>query len=276
VPAWVGTAVWRGIWRLIAAVLLTATALWFARQASDLLRYLVLAQLLAFGLEPAVTWLHQRRGWRRGSATALLLVALLALFVVLGVGVGAVLARQVDQIAEQLPVWIGQLNAYTQQHFHPTVVSVSSAARSGQATQQVTQYLQDHAGDLLGAVGSLVGAIFTVFTVGLFTFYFTANDPQIRRVLCSRMPPERQRRVLWAWNTAIEKTGVYLHSRGLLALINGGLMFLTPEAPRGPLRAAVIAVRRGGRRVHPDHRHLPRPGRCRCWWRWPRSAPPRP
>ena len=30
VPAWVGTAVWRGIWQLIAAVLLTAAALWFA------------------------------------------------------------------------------------------------------------------------------------------------------------------------------------------------------------------------------------------------------
>jgi predicted PurR-regulated permease PerM len=188
-PAWVGTAVWRGIWQLIAAVLITATALWVARQASDLLRYLILAQLLAFGLEPGVTWLHNQRGWRRGSATGLLLVALLGLFVVLGVGMGAVLAGQVDQIAARVPVWIGQLNAYTQQQFHTTVVSVSSTAQSGQATQQVTQYLKDHAADLVGAAGSLVGAVFSLFMVGLFTFYLTANGPQIRRVLCSRMPP---------------------------------------------------------------------------------------
>ena len=33
--------------------------------------------------------------------------------------------------------------------------------------------------------------------------------------------------MLWAWNTAIEKAGGYLYSRALLALINGGLMFLT-------------------------------------------------
>jgi hypothetical protein len=33
--------------------------------------------------------------------------------------------------------------------------------------------------------------------------------------------------VLWAWNTAIEKTGGDLYSRALLAQINGGLMFLT-------------------------------------------------
>ena len=227
VPAWVGTAVWRGICQLIAAVLLTAAALWFAGRASDLLRYLILAQLLAFALEPAVAWLHTKRGWRRGSATGLLLVALLGLFVVLGVGMGAVLAGQVDGAVGQLPVWIDKLNAFTQQHFHTTVVSASSAAQSGQATQQATEYLQEHAGDLLGAVGSVVGAVFSVFTVGLFTFYFTANGPQIRHVLCSRMPPERQRRALWAWETAIDKTGGYLYSRALLALINGGLMFLT-------------------------------------------------
>ena len=137
------------------------------------------------------------------------------------------MAGQVDDVARQLPAWIGQLNAFTQDHFHTTVVSASSTARSATATQQVLQYLQDHAGDLVGAVGSLVGAVFSLFTVGLFTFYLTANGPQVRRVLCSRMPPERQRRVLWAWNTAIEKTGGYLYSRALLAAINGGLMFLT-------------------------------------------------
>jgi predicted PurR-regulated permease PerM len=227
VPAWVGTAVWRGIWQLIAAVLLTAAGLWFAGRASDLLRYLILAQLLAFALEPAVSWLHTNRGWRRGSATGLLLVAILLLFVVLGVGMGSVLASQVDQAAAQVPAWIDKLNAFTQEQFDTTVVSSSSAASSGQATQQVNNYLQEHAGDLLGAVGSLVGAVFSLFTVGLFTFYFTANGPQIRRVLLSRMPPERQRRVLWAWETAIDKTGGYLYSRAMLALINGGLMFLT-------------------------------------------------
>ena len=107
------------------------------------------------------------------------------------------------------------------------MVSTDSSQQSAQATSQVSNYLKDHAGDLLGAVGSLLGGIFSVFTIGLFTFYLTANGPQVRRALLARMPPERQRRVLWAWNSAIEKTGGYLYSRGLLALINGGLMFLT-------------------------------------------------
>lgn len=68
-------------------------------RASDLLRYLILAQLLAFALEPAVSWLHTKRGWRRGSATGLVLVGILLLFVVLGVGMGSVLVGQVDEAA---------------------------------------------------------------------------------------------------------------------------------------------------------------------------------
>ena len=68
---------------------------------------------------------------------------------------GSVLAGQVDEAAGQLPVWIDKLNACTQAHFDTTVVPASSAAQSGQATQHVTQYLQEHAGDLLSAVGSL-------------------------------------------------------------------------------------------------------------------------
>jgi predicted PurR-regulated permease PerM len=227
VPPWLGRVVWRGIWQLIAAVLITLAALWFLRQARDLVRFLVLSQLFAFALEPAVTWLHDRRGWRRGSATGLLLVAILVLFLLIGVGMGSVLVRELDDFVEQVPTWIDKLNAFTQEHFHTTAVSSSSSQQSAQATSQVTSYLKDHAGDLLGAVGSMLGAIFSVFTIGLFTFYLTANGPQVRRALLARMPPERQRRVLWAWNSAIQKTGGYLYSRGLLALINGGLMFLT-------------------------------------------------
>ena len=44
-PSWVGRAVWRGIWQAIAAVLVTVAGLWSLRQASALVRYLILAQL---------------------------------------------------------------------------------------------------------------------------------------------------------------------------------------------------------------------------------------
>ncbi len=226
-PPWVRRAVWRGIWQLIAALLVTAAGLWSLRQARTLVRYLILAQLLTFALEPAVTWLHQKRGWRRGSATGLLLGGILVLFVLLGVLLAPALANGVNGAIRQMPSWIDKLNSFTQQHFNTTVVSASSSRESSQAVSNAAKYLQQHAGDVLGAVGSLLGAVFGLLTVGLFTFYLTANGPQIRRALLSRMPPERQQRALWAYNMAIEKTGGYLYSNLLLALINGGLMLVT-------------------------------------------------
>jgi predicted PurR-regulated permease PerM len=227
VPAWVGRAIWRGIWQLIAAVAIAAALLWVLRQAGELISFLVISQLFAFALEPGVALLHKKRGWRRGTATGVILAAVVLVFAVLAVTMVPLLIDQTNSIVASVPGWIDQLNAWSQDQFGAILVSKAQTSGSATAVSQVTDYLKAHAGDLVGAASSIVGVVFSIFTVGLFTFYLTANGPQIRRAVLSRMPAERQQRVLWAWNTAIEKTGGYLYSRALLALINGGLMLLT-------------------------------------------------
>ena len=59
-----------------------------------------------------------------------------------------------------------------------------------------------------------------VFTVLLFTFYLVADGPKLRRAILSRLSQRRQRNVLHAWEVAITKTGGYLYSRALLALLS--------------------------------------------------------
>jgi predicted PurR-regulated permease PerM len=41
----------------------------------------------------------------------------------------------------------------------------------------------------------------------------------------TRLPPARQHRLGWAWDTAIQQTGGYFYSRLILMLVNGGLAF---------------------------------------------------
>jgi len=77
----------------------------------------------------------------------------------------------------------------------------------------------------MGFASSTIGLIFQFFTIAMFAFYFAADAPQIRRAILRRFSPERQQRLGWAWDTAIEQTGGYLYSRMLLMLINGGLFF---------------------------------------------------
>ncbi len=57
------------------AVVLLAAGSWLLTRLHELLLMLVVSLFLSFALEPAVDWLA-RRGWRRGSATGLVLVVL--------------------------------------------------------------------------------------------------------------------------------------------------------------------------------------------------------
>jgi len=216
-----------GIRYAIGAVLVTLASLWFLDSQRSLVGYLIMAGLIALALEPAVIWFHEKHGWRRGSGTGLLLVGLFLALVVLVVGLASVLARETTQVVGELPSYVDKINAFTRDHFDTTVVSASQRLAAVNAATHVEDYLKEHQADVLGGIASGVSAIFSLFTVGLFTFYMTAQGPQMRRALLSRMPPERQQRVLFAWETAIKRMGGYLYSRLLLAVINGVLMYIT-------------------------------------------------
>ena len=226
-PPWVLPAIKQGITWAIGGVLLTLAALWFLGEETNLIRYLVIAELLALALEPAVIWMHEKRGWRRGSATGLLLVGLLLSLVLFAVGLASVLAREANQVIGDLPQYVDKLNNFTRDVFNTTVISAAQRAEAANAAENIREYLSQHMDDVVGGAASVLGGIFSLFTVGLFTFYLTAQGPQVRRALLSRLPPQKQERARFAWETAIRKVGGYLYSRLLLAAINAFFMFVT-------------------------------------------------
>jgi predicted PurR-regulated permease PerM len=90
----------------------------------------------------------------------------------------------------------------------------------------------------------LLGLVFQVLTIGLFTFYLVADGPRFRRGVCSLLPPRIQRDLLAAWEVAIDKTGGYLYSRLLLAIINATFSFIVLQALGIPF-AAPLALWQG-------------------------------
>jgi predicted PurR-regulated permease PerM len=97
---------------------------------------------------------------------------------------------------------------------------------------------------LYGIAGTVLGALFKIGAVLLFTFYFVAEGPQLRRAILSRLRPERQEHVLFVWEQAIEQTGGYFYSRLLLALINGAGMYIVLRLNNVPF-AAPLAIFEG-------------------------------
>ncbi|OLT25766.1 hypothetical protein BJF79_44060 [Actinomadura sp. CNU-125] len=83
--------------------------------------------------------------------------------------------------------------------------------------------------------------VFKALAVLLFTFYLSAEGPQFRRTVCSVLPPHRQRQVLAAWEIAVDKTGGYIYSRALLALVSGVAHYIA-MAGLGVPYAATLAL----------------------------------
>ncbi|MGZ8580397.1 MAG: AI-2E family transporter [Actinomycetota bacterium] len=229
IPVTIHPPSWRWILTLLAVIfavwLVAMTATSLLRQLSSLLTWVLVALFASFALEPAVDWLS-RRGWRRGLATGAILFAIAVFSIVM---VGLMIPLVVDQLRaliDAAPDILANVSGYTERWFNVEISQATIEDQLRNADSDLAGFATNIAGNVFGFASSLLGAVFMLLTVGLFTFYFTADGPRFRRTVLSVLPPARQQHVLWVWEVAIEKTGAYLYSRLLLALVSGVATFI--------------------------------------------------
>lgn len=202
-------------------LLLAQVAAAAASRLRAIIILLLLSLFLSFAMEPAVQWLHQR-GLRRGLGTAIV-------FVIGGLlGGGFVLAMsglvsdQVRSLSASAPTLLADLS--NQAAGLPEGLAGPVAEFLTEQADTLPDRLADVAGLLgrsaLGISTTIVGAIFTTLTVTLLTFYLVADGPRLRWQLSRRLDAERQREFMHIWELAIHKTGGYVYSRLLLAIVS--------------------------------------------------------
>ena len=215
---------WRWIVTLLFVIAGIALAsmvfLAFFRQIKDLLIWAFVALFASFALEPAVAWLA-KRGMRRGMATGLILLGLAVLTVAMVALMIPLVVEQLKALIQAAPDILNTISEYTKRWFGVDVSPEALQAQLQSADSELSRFATDIAGNLFGFASSIIGTVFKLLTIGLFTFYLTADGPRFRRTICSIMPPKHQQNVLWSWEVAIDKTGAYLYSRLLLAVISG-------------------------------------------------------
>ncbi|WP_457030308.1 AI-2E family transporter [Kitasatospora sp. P5_F3] len=190
---------------------------WAFRQLIDLLVMLLVAFFLSLAMEPAVDRMAAR-GVRRGLGTFLVFIGLAAAIAGFLTALGTLLVDQVAKIAGDLPHLVENLLGWFNRTFHQTVSLDQLQEKLLKDSGNIEKYAQQAADNVWGVSSTLIGGLFQAFTVGLFTFYFTADGPRVRRTVCSLLPPAKQAEVLRAWEIALAKTGGYLYSRALLAI----------------------------------------------------------
>jgi len=202
-------------WLILIGLWATLTVV---RELRGLLIQVVLALFLSFAMEPVVDRLG-RYGVRRSLATATTMAAVLIFFILFLSAMGSLLAGQLQQLADDLPGYVTSVESWAEQRFGFTIENADLVEQFS-AGGQASEYLQTLADNLVGVGTSLLNIVFQLLTVSLFAFYFTADGPRLRGTICSVLPPARQHEVLRIWELAINKTGAFISSRVILAIIS--------------------------------------------------------
>ncbi len=200
----------------LAVVFLAVGIVWgVIAQLKDLFIILLSSLFVAFAIEPGVNWLA-KRGWKRGLGTAAIYLAALLVFSGLIASIGGLVVDQVAALAKSLPSIVSSLSDFMHQHFNVNLTQQLQKLENNLGTIGSTV-----ASNALGIGATVVGSVFNLLTVLLFSFYLAAEGPTFRRAVCSVLPPARQIMVLQVWELAISKTAGFLYSRVLLALASG-------------------------------------------------------
>jgi predicted PurR-regulated permease PerM len=209
----------RGVFFLLAVLTGYQLALWLFTHLRGFLGLLFVAWLFAIGIEPIVDALA-RRGLRRGVATGLVMFGLVAAAVGFLAVFGALLVDQLAELVSALPSAVGNVVRWVNQAFDTTFEPADIVASLQLTPERVQQLAQDLTPGLVGILSSLVGLMFEAFTFLLFAYYMSAQGPELRATVSTWFPPRHQLVIARVWEIAVEKTGGYLVSRLVLAVLN--------------------------------------------------------
>ncbi|GHC52775.1 AI-2E family transporter [Streptomyces cinnamoneus] len=218
-------------------------AVWAFHQLIGLLVNIVIAFFLALAVEPAVDRLSSR-GMRRGLATGVMFLAVTVAFLGFFTLLGSMLAGQIQTMVENFPSYLDSVISWSNRTFS-THLSRVAIQESVLHSDWLQKYVRNSASGVLDVSATVLGGLFQLLTILLFSFYFAADGPRLRRALCSVLPPHRQAEVLRAWEIAVTKTGGYIYSRALMALISGIAHYVLLEilgVPYAPALAVWVGL----------------------------------
>jgi predicted PurR-regulated permease PerM len=185
---------------------------------------LLVALFLSFAMEPAVQY-RARRGWRRGAATGAVFVAVILVSGGIIALITPLVVGQIEGLVRSVPRSIDELNRVLARL--PFGLDLEASPDLRREIFEFSERFGDRVqGAALGAASNVVnigataaGVIVRLLAIGLVTFYLVADGPRLRQALARPFPPARQREMLAIWELAVAKTGGYIYSRMLIALI---------------------------------------------------------
>ena len=209
----------RAVFIVLIGILIFQVVSWSFSLLAGFLFNLLLAWLLAISIDPIVTGLAER-GMRRGLATAIVAVAgviLIGGFIAL---FGGALAAQVSEFIIALPALVLELVEWVNGTFNANINPVEITSNLNLTSEQITTIASSLAGGIFGVVFSVLNLVFSLLTILVFSFYFSADAPRIKRFIASWLPHNRQLVFINVWDISVRKAGGFVISKLALATLS--------------------------------------------------------
>jgi predicted PurR-regulated permease PerM len=185
--------------RTLLVLLGFATLVVLAIVSLGTLLSILVAAVLALGLDPIVGALV-RRGWRRGRAALTVFAGLfVAVFVIVLLTAGP-LWEQIVEFVREIPAYWEELSSSAV--FQDIVSAAGADDKIREALKDLAAGLPDAASALLGIAGGVFGSVLSMVTLTFLSLFLLMERPTITEWLFGFTPPAVQRR----WSPVVEES----------------------------------------------------------------------
>jgi predicted PurR-regulated permease PerM len=216
--------------KVTAGVLLVIGLAMLLLAIGDIVVLLLVSIVLAFGFQPALSWM-ERRGLRRGVSVA---IGLLGGAGILGLFFWLVLPDVISEIAgliDKAPEYFQE----AKEKF-PFLADLDQEYDLG---GQISGAGGEVAGTLLGLIGSFTSLVFNSLTVLILTIYFTINLPKMRRGVALMLGREDREEFHEIYDESVRRVGGYVLGNLLVSAIAGAVSFAALSIIGVPFAAAL-------------------------------------
>ena len=215
----------------VVAVLGLLAAAWTVR---NILMLVLVATVLAVGLDPQVRWLQRRRLSRSWAVTiiGLLGVGFLALFAWLVIPQAV---RQAHDLARDFPGYLDRLRTST-----GTLGTLEAKYHLSERLQQASSRLPDLAVGKIPSITAGAGSVIAnTLTVAVLTIYFLLGLERGHSAAQKIVAGEHTDRNIRILDESLERIGGYVSGNIFISIIAGTLAFIVLEILGVPFAAAL-------------------------------------
>lgn len=208
-----------------AGVALTAGLLWAAWTVRQVLLLVVIAFVLAIGLDPGVRFFERRLKMKRGLATAAIMVSVL---IFLGGFLAIIvppIADEVQDFAKKVPQYVEDLQS-SEGFLGDLEARFNLAERVQELSDDIPALAQSSLSGVLGFTRRVGGALFSLLTVLVLLIYFMASMPRLEDGLSYLFPHDKRKEYRELMNKATEKIGGYVSGQLTVCLVAGVVGFI--------------------------------------------------